>query len=63
MVLARGGESLSYAGQIDGWYAYINNGEYTGEQQDKLTDALMAAQEHALLISAARRAGQILSGE
>lgn len=46
-VLARGGEELSYAEQIAGWYAYINNGEYTDEQQDKLADALMAAQVDA----------------
>ena len=43
--LARNGGSLSYPVQVDGWYSYINDGPYTEEQQDKLADALMAAQE------------------
>lgn len=43
--LARNGESLSLQIQIDGWYAYINAGDYTEEQHEKLASALMAAQE------------------
>lgn len=31
--------------QIDGWYGYINNGEYTDEQQGALVEALMDAHE------------------
>lgn len=31
--------------QADGWYGYINNGEYTSEQQDALVEALMDAME------------------
>lgn len=42
--LDRGG-NLSYSVQIDGWYSYINGGEYTSEQQDKLAEALMSEQE------------------
>jgi len=41
--LARG-YRLSYAYQADGWYSYINNGEYTSDQQDALVSALMDAQ-------------------
>lgn len=43
-VLWRGSE-LSYAENVDGWYAYINGGDYLGDQQGKLTGAPMAAQE------------------
>jgi hypothetical protein len=43
-VLARNGGSLSYDVQIDGWFAFINAGGYTDEQQDALTNALMEAQ-------------------
>ena len=31
--------------QADGWYGYINNGEYTSEQQSTLVEALMDAME------------------
>lgn len=31
--------------QIDGWYGYINGGDYTDEQQSALVEALMDAQE------------------
>src|SRR5260370_8864148 len=43
--LARNGESLSFHVQIEGWYAYINGGDYAQEQQEALASALMAAQE------------------
>lgn len=33
--------------QIDGWYGFINNGEYTDDQQAALVEALMDAQESA----------------
>ena len=39
---------LSIAYQGDGWYSYINNGEYTSEQQDALVEALMGAQVEEL---------------
>lgn len=31
--------------QIDGWYGYINGGDYSDDQQATLVDALMDAQE------------------
>jgi len=31
--------------QIDGWYGYINGGDYPDDQQGALVDALMNAQE------------------
>ncbi|MCT2594266.1 hypothetical protein LHJ74_30900 [Streptomyces sp. N2-109] len=31
----------------DGWYAFINSGEYTSEQQDALVKALLEAQVEA----------------
>ncbi|TMS00204.1 hypothetical protein [Nonomuraea basaltis] len=31
--------------QVDGWMSYINNGEYTDDQQGALAEALMDAQE------------------
>jgi hypothetical protein len=31
--------------QIDGWYGYINGGDYTDNQQAALVEALMDAQE------------------
>lgn len=46
-VLARSYQ-LSYAYHADGWYSYINNGEYTSEQQDALVEALMGAQVEEL---------------
>jgi hypothetical protein len=42
--LARNGVSLSYDVQAKGWYAYIDQGGYNGEQQAALVDGLMAAQ-------------------
>jgi hypothetical protein len=42
--LARGSD-LSYQQQAETWLNYINNGEYSGDQEDKLTTALTAAQE------------------
>ncbi len=43
--LARNGGSLSFDVQIEGWYAYINGGDYTQDQQEALASALMAAQK------------------
>lgn len=31
--------------QIDGWYGYVNGGDYSDSQQGTLVDALMDAQE------------------
>jgi len=43
-VLARN-YKLGRAYQADGWYGYINGGDYTSEQQDVLAEALMDAME------------------
>lgn len=45
IVLARNGTTLSRDYNINGWFSYINNGEYTPDQQDLLVRALMDEQE------------------
>lgn len=37
------GADFSHDKQVDGIHAYINGGDYSDEQQDKLVDAMMAA--------------------
>lgn len=39
------GSLLSHQVQADGWYAYINGGDYATEEQELLVDALMEAQK------------------
>lgn len=42
--LAAGG-ALAYDYQIEGWYGFLNGGDYTAEQTAKLAAALLYAQE------------------
>lgn len=39
------GSDLSYSEHAHGWYAYIDGGDYPHDEQEKLVDALMSAQE------------------
>jgi hypothetical protein len=43
--LARNGITLGLQYQVDGWYGYVNDGDYDDAQQAKLVPALVAAQE------------------